>query len=643
MNHGEGMAHDETPWRPGDATERDVPPVPDRPPGAGAEPERAASPDNERSPASSIPSAETDAVSSASASCSSGSEPAESSESAEPSASGSSASEPDAADATPTEGAQAPDSAASPSGGSLTGGATYPTGDVSSADRPASAGSASSTDSSPSSPASGWEQRSPWAPSYPSVPSQGGQPRPQPYSIAQQPYSTAQQPYPGGQPYQPYPGGRPYSSAAGYSYPGATAAERLDAPTQRFPSQRPADAEQTGAQPSAGPAQGSSEHAGFGQQPAPPSPGRSRSRLVIGVVALALVTALVGGAVGGVLGYQVAAGGGQFSVLDSPLPGADASAVPSTAVEEVARRTLPAVVQLRVSSGQRSGAGSGMVLSQDGLILTNNHVIEAAAGGAGKIVVLFQNGRSASAEIIGRDPTSDIAVVRAQNVSGLVPITLGNSDSVRVGQQVVAIGSPLGLGGTVTTGIVSALNRAVSVGRDNDPSGQDAEVLNAIQTDAAINPGNSGGPLVDIEGRLIGINTAIASVGGTGDVGGSVGLGFSIPINQAKRVAEELQRNGQATKPVLGVQVQTQSRLAPLTDPPGAKVVAVTPPDGPAGQAGLRPGDVIVRVNDRTITTGDELVATVRSHAPGETLTLQLSDGRSASVVLRGEPVPASK
>src|SRR5262249_41773470 len=150
---------------------------------------------------------------------------------------------------------------------------------------------------------------------------------------------------------------------------------------------------------------------------------------------------------------------------------------------------------------------------------------------------LFQDGRTAPAQIVGRDPTSDIAVVKAQNMSGLVPLPLGNSDSVRVGQQVVAIGSPLGLGGTVTTGIVSALNRAVSVGRDNGPNGESSEVLNAIQTDAAINPGNSGGPLVDIEGRLIGINTAIASLGSS-DSGGSVGLGFSIPINQAKRIAE---------------------------------------------------------------------------------------------------------
>jgi putative serine protease PepD len=372
-----------------------------------------------------------------------------------------------------------------------------------------------------------------------------------------------------------------------------------------------------------------------------PSPKRPRSTTPgrgfagpawwIGVVTVvALVAALIGGGVGVAVGNRIAF-----------LPDSNFSTAPVGAVEQVAARVLPAVVQLRVRAGNQAGTGSGIVLSPDGLLLTNNHVIEPAAAGAGQITVLFQNGESTSAQIIGRDPTSDIAVVKAQNVAGLTPIVLGNSDSVRVGQQVIAIGSPLGLGGTVTTGIVSALNRAVPVGRDtasNLPA-----VLDAIQTDAAINPGNSGGPLVDIQGRLIGINSAIASTGG-GDAGpgGSVGLGFSIPVNQAKRIAEQLQRTGHATAAILGVQVASGSRLASLNDPPGAKIAAVSP-NGPASKAGLKADDLIVKVNDRRVAYGDELVAAVRSLQPGDTITLLLSDGRSVPVVLDGQPIPASK
>jgi putative serine protease PepD len=352
---------------------------------------------------------------------------------------------------------------------------------------------------------------------------------------------------------------------------------------------------------------------------------------------VALVAALLGGLLGGFVGYQASRGVRGLGVL----PGVSSSEAPETEVEAVSQRVLPSVVQLRVRSGDRSGAWSGMVLTPDGLLLTNNHVIENAAGGAGEITALFQDGRSSPVQIIGRDPESDIAVVKAANASGLTPIEMGNSDAVRVGQQVVAVGSPLGLGGTVTAGIVSALDRAVSVG--SDKPGDSSPVLNAIQTDAAINPGNSGGPLVDIEGRLIGINSAIASVGGgPNDESGSVGLGFAIPINQAKRIADELQRTGQATKAVLGVNVISGSRLAPLNNPPGAKLINVAP-GGPGDKAGLKAGDVITKVNARTITYGDELVAAIRSHAPGETVTLTISDGRSTTAVLDGQPVPASK
>ena len=466
----------------------------------------------------------------------------------------------------------------------------------------------------------------------------------QPYPSPQAGYTAPTQPIPGApgsttpagyQPTQQLPGGDP-GSAPGASGPGA------GVPGGQPVGGVPPEGASPGPVP---PGAGGSNL--FNEPAEPPARTGSRRKWALAGMALALVAAVVGGALGGVVGYQIASNGGRLSVLDAPLPDPDSTATPPTAVEQVAQRTLPTVVQLRVSSAQQAGAGSGMVLSPDGLILTNNHVIELAVGGAGQIVVLFQGGKTAPADIIGRDPTSDIAVVKARNVSGLSPITLGNSEAVRVGQQVVAIGSPLGLGGTVTTGIVSALNRAVSVGPDDPPSGplanSPSEVLDAIQTDAPINPGNSGGPLVDIAGRVIGINTAIASVGGiAGEQSGSVGLGFAIPINQAKRIAEEIERNGQANMPVLKVQVQSASRPAAVSGVVGAKVIQVDPA-GPGGQAGLKVNDVIVKVDERAITTGDELVAAVRSHAPGDTVALGLSDGRVVQAVLGAAPVVAGR
>ncbi|GAA5151276.1 hypothetical protein GCM10023321_18040 [Pseudonocardia eucalypti] len=440
--------------------------------------------------------------------------------------------------------------------------------------------------------------------------------------------------YPGTQPFPPagpYPGGGPYPQPfpnGGVPYPGAPAGP----PPYPVAVGRPG-----GPPPGTPPPPG---FPGFGPppetKPRPARGGGDRPRpRWLGAAAIALVAGLLGALVGGYVGVRA---GGSDSVLNSALPGIGTSSEAETAVEGVAKRVLPSVVQIRLRAGNKAGAGSGIVLTQDGLILTNNHVVEDAANGAGKLTVLFQNSKRAEAQIVGRDPTSDVAVIRALNVNGLSPIALGNSDEVRVGQQVVAIGSPLGLGGTVTTGIVSAVNRAVSIPREEDPNAK-PEVLDAIQTDAAINPGNSGGPLVDIDGRLIGMNTAIASLGGgRGDQGGSVGLGFAIPINQARRISDELQRTGQATMPLMGVSVGGPTQGEPTDLEPGARVAAVAPPDGPAGKAGLKPGDLVVKINDRAITTPDELVAAVRSRAPGDTITVVLSDGRTFQVVLGGEP-----
>jgi putative serine protease PepD len=361
--------------------------------------------------------------------------------------------------------------------------------------------------------------------------------------------------------------------------------------------------------------------------PSPYDARRERAPVSLRVLALGLAAVLLAGVVGGVVGHSLATGGrsgGSSGVLGGPLPAVEAASGPEGPVEAVASRVLPSVVQLRVDGAGASGEGSAMVLSEDGLLLTNNHVVEPAAN-LGRVTAVFQDGTTAAAQIVGRDPSSDLAVLRAQNVSGLAPVELGNSESVRVGQPVVAFGSPLGLGGTVTTGIISAVDRAVSVGEQqgaNVPT-----VLNALQTDAAINPGNSGGPLVDMEGRVVGINSAIAT---TGAQGGSIGVGFSIPINQARRVAEELERTGRASRAVLGVTVADDPQRA------GALIRTVVP-DGAAALAGILEGDLVLRFGDQRISTGTDLQAAVGSRAPGEVVEVELAD-RTVSATLAAAP-----
>jgi putative serine protease PepD len=232
--------------------------------------------------------------------------------------------------------------------------------------------------------------------------------------------------------------------------------------------------------------------------------------------------------------------------------------------------------------------------------------------------VTFSDGRTAPFTVVGTDPTSDIAVVRVQGVSGLTPISLGSSSDLKVGQPVVAIGSPLGLAGTVTTGIVSSLNRPVST---TGESGNQNTVLDAIQTDAAINPGNSGGALVNMSGQLVGVNSAIATLGAdSGDAqSGSIGLGFAIPVDQAKRIADELISSGKATHASLGVQVTTDKGT------PGAKVMDVAQ-GGAAATAGVPKGVVVTKVDDRPINSADALVAAVRSKAPGDKVSLTYQD-----------------
>jgi putative serine protease PepD len=367
-------------------------------------------------------------------------------------------------------------------------------------------------------------------------------------------------------------------------------------------------------------------------QPQPqPEPGRKGSgALVAGVAVLAL---LVGGGAGALGGYLVAdsntSNASVTNALDQPPAEQTSSSAPAGSVEAVAQKVSPTVVQLQVEGGQAAGEGSGFIISSDGLIVTNNHVVEVAADN-GKITAVFADGSQAPAKIIGRDPTSDVAVVKAEGKTGLPTVDLGSSEALKVGEGVVAIGSPFELSGTVTSGIVSSLHRPTRAGGED---GSQATVMDAIQTDAAINPGNSGGPLVNMQGQVIGINSAIYSPQSSGNSqGGSVGIGFAIPIDQARRTADEIVKTGKATQTVLGVSVRDNQDG-------GALIVDVT--GGGAGeQAGLKSGDVVTKLDDRRIDTSDALVAAVRSHKPGDKVRLELGNGsRTVEATLAGQTV----
>jgi putative serine protease PepD len=263
-------------------------------------------------------------------------------------------------------------------------------------------------------------------------------------------------------------------------------------------------------------------------------------------------------------------------------------------------------------------------LTSDGLILTNNHVAAIAAHG-GNIAVSFNDGTDAQAHIVGRDPLTDLAVIQAEGVSGLNPATLGTSSSLRVGEQVVAIGSPFGLDSTVTSGIVSALDRPVDASDNaSGPSGSDS-IFAGIQTDAAINPGNSGGALVNMQGQVIGINSAIYSPTSSDTTqGGSVGLGFAIPIDEARPIAEQLRNGETATHARLGVSIQDATNSEGLVD--GAKIQDVTAGSA-AEQAGLKVGDVITSIGGQPVSDADSLVALVRTYRPDDRVSLGVNSG----------------
>jgi putative serine protease PepD len=363
-----------------------------------------------------------------------------------------------------------------------------------------------------------------------------------------------------------------------------------------------------------------------------------RGAIAAGAVAAAIVGGGIGAATIVATGHVNHVPAAKPAVAQAPVKPQPAANAPAGSVEQVAAKVMPSVVKLQIDMGGQGDEGSGIVLSADGLILTNNHVVAPAAGDdqaqpasadstdGGQVTktVTFSNGQTVPFTVVGTDPAGDLAVVRAQGVSGLTPIAVGSSKDVKVGEQVVAIGSPLGLQGTVTTGIVSALNRPVAAG---DGSGGNEAVLDAIQTDAAINPGNSGGALVNMNGELIGVNSAIASMGGGsgGGQAGSIGLGFAIPADQAKRVADELVSTGSASHGSLGVQ------LSKDTTKDGGAAIAQVVNGGPAAAAGLPSGVMITKVDDQVIDGPEALVAAVRSKAPGDKVSVTYVDESGAA------------
>ena len=370
------------------------------------------------------------------------------------------------------------------------------------------------------------------------------------------------------------------------------------------------------------------------EHPTSPEPPRRARGLAAGVVATSLI-------VGGGAGVAGAAAWGHWHPLQD---GSTAAAAPRTtssvvsttpsetadgSVESAAAAVLPSVVKIDVAGPTEQGSGSGIILSSDGEILTNNHVVQVA-GTSGQITIEFNDGTHAPAKILGTDPLTDTAVVQAQGVSGLKPATIGKSSEAQVGQEVVAIGSPMGLNATVTQGIVSALDRPVNVGTDAQGN---ATVYPAIQTDAAINPGNSGGALVDLAGHVIGINSSIltnnSSIQGEA---GSIGLGFAIPIDEVMPLIDQMAKGETPTHARLGISVENAGTGTGAQVVDGARIREVNA--GSAAQsAGLRNGDVITKVDDHLISDSDALVAIVRSYRPGDQVTVTYTRGGESHTV----------
>ena len=370
----------------------------------------------------------------------------------------------------------------------------------------------------------------------------------------------------------------------------------------------------------------------YGVPPSPPPPRRDRvpGWLWPVVAVLALLLGVVGGVAGGAAyeswhrhqteGQLTGGLSDAGTVSTRPLPG-------NHSVAAVAQRLLPSTIQvLAAFQGKKDGAtGSGFVLDSAGHYITNNHVVADAVANGGPIEIVDQKGDKFTATVVGRSPTYDLAVLYVKGGPSLPPASLGSAHLLRVGDQVVAFGSPLGLSSTVTSGIVSALNRPVTT---SDSASEASSYINAVQTDAAINPGNSGGPLVDLSGRVVGVNSAIATTGSssTGQ-SGNIGVGFAIPIDQVKITADQILRTGAARYPVIGATVNTAGAGGS-----GARILAVKG-SSPAARAGLRKGDVVTAVAGEPVADGIALIVAIRAHQPGDTVPFTVRRGSSTMSV----------
>jgi putative serine protease PepD len=487
-------------------------------------------------------------------------------------------------------------------------------------------------------------------PAWPYAPSPA--PAPQPYSpqphaadpYAARPYARPQAPGPYGQPqaggYGPPDAGvgspfvrpQPYAgpdvgNAAPYGRPDASAGSATTASTASTVGEGARTSDSWWSATTPWPPAGTEPELSPARKP------RTRRSLSVAWIVPLVLVSLLSGALGGALAARSA---DDDRPSDAALPVSvtpDAGPRPATSVAGLAASVLPSVVSIEVTTATGQATGSGFVLRDDGYLLTNNHVIAGGTEPGSRIAVTFSDGSEEDATIVGRTGDYDLAVIKVER-TGLAPLALADSDKVAVGDPVVAIGAPLGLEGTVTTGIVSAMNRPVAAGEASQTA-----FINAIQTDAAINPGNSGGPLVNAAAEVIGINSAIAQPPGGQGASGSIGLGFAIPANQARRTAEQLMETGTATYPIIGVLLEqsyqgegVQVALAPQNGQP-----PVTQ-GGPAANAGIRPGDVIVAIDGRPVTEPDELIVSIRAKAPGDAAVLRVRSGdgdeRDVRVVL---------